>query len=143
MMKRSTFVHIALTSCLLMVTGCGGETPVGDVVKGTVTLDGQPLAKGRISVAPTNDVGTTVGAEIVNGKFEFRIKPGPKTVQITSEKSLGKQKIYPNDPTSPEQERFEQIIPARYNTNTELKMDVKKGGASDINFPLESAKPAA
>ena len=142
MMKRPMIVQIALAGLLLIVTGCGGEKMAGDVVKGTVTLDGKPLDKGRITVSPTDNIGTTVGAEIANGKFELRILAGPKSVQITSDKVVGKHKAYPDDPQSTMVDKIEQIIPERYNAKTELKMDVKAGGSTDIKFPLESAKPA-
>ena len=63
-------------------------------------------------------------------------------VEITSEKVTGKQKAYPDDPKSPEFDIKEQIIPAKYNTNTELKVDVKNGGATEADFTLVSGASA-
>ena len=140
MKMRWNMQLLVVAGGLLFAAGCGGEKPIGDIVKGTVTLDGQPLADGRISLAPTDNVGSTVGGAIKNGKFEVRIQPGPKSVEITSEKITGKQKAYPDDPKSPEFDIKEQILPAKYNSATELKADVKAGGPTEVSFTLESAK---
>ena len=140
MKMRWNMQLLIVAVALMFAAGCGGEKPIGDIVKGTVTLDGKPLAEGRINLVPTNDVGSTVGGAIKNGKFEVRIQPGPKSVQITSEKVTGKQKAYPDDPQSPEFDIKEQILPAKYNTNTELKADVKAGSPTELKFDLESEK---
>jgi len=35
-------------------------------------------------------------------------------------------------------ERPKELIPANFNTNTELKQDIKKGGGNDLTFTLQS-----
>ena len=142
MINQSRILFLFLAGVIAATGGCSGEKPVGDIVQGTVNLDGKPLEKGRVNVVPTDNVGAGVGAEIVNGKFELRIKPGPKLVQITSDKFVGKQKVYPDDPQSTTVDKFEQILPDKYNKATELKMDVKAGGKTQVKFDLESAAPA-
>jgi hypothetical protein len=127
----------------LMLVGCGsGSQAPKYVIKGNVTLDGKPLESGRIDLTPTDDKGTTAGGEIKNGKYEVRILFGPKTVRIISEKIVGKIKMDPNDPQSAEGDVKEQIIPARYNTNTELKVDVQEKSPTIQNFDLVSDQPA-
>ena len=128
--------------CLMFGAGCGAPKPMGDTLKGTVTLDGQPLAKGRVNLVPTDGIGSSAGSEIVDGKFEMRIHSGPKLVEITSDKVTGKQKAYPDDPASPEFDIVTQILPAKYNSKTELKVDVKIGEPTEATFALESEKRA-
>ena len=138
---RHAFV-LALIALAVAVAGCGkadGKAPIG----GTVTLDGEPLEKGRIELIPTDGKGTTTGADIRNGDFQLRADPGPKTVHITAQKVVGREKNYPNDPNSPEHDVIEQLIPSRYNTQTELKCDIKAGKNDDLTFTLNSDKPAA
>lgn len=143
MTLRWNVLLLVLVTCVLSVAGCGkGDGPKTYVVKGTVMLDAQPLATGRITLVPSDGKGASVGGEIKNGNFEVRIIPGPKTVEITSEKVTGKQKAYPDDPKSPEFDIKEQIIPARYNSSTELKVDVKDGGTTETSFSLLSDAPA-
>jgi hypothetical protein len=143
MKLRWNVLLVVVANCALFAVGCGkNDGPKTYVVKGTVTLDGQPLATGRINLVPTEGKGGSVGGEIKNGKYEVRIVNGPKTVEITSEKVTGKQKAYPNDPASPEFDIKEQIIPAKYNTNTELKVLVKDAGTTEENFTLVSEAPA-
>lgn len=141
-LSRHVLSLIAVT-CALSVVGCGkSDGPKTYVVKGTVTLDDQPLPTGHINLVPTDGKGGSAASEIRNGKYEVRIVPGQKSVEITSEKVTGKQKAYPGDPKSPEFDIKEQIIPAKYNSNTELKVDVKAQGATESNFKLVSDAPA-
>lgn len=138
MKMRWNFAILVLVNGVLLSTmGCGkSDGPPTFVVKGTVTLDGKPLETGRINLVPADGKGSSVGGDIKAGKYEVRAGSGSKTVAITSEKVTGKQKQYPNDPQSPEYDVKEQIIPAKYNSNTELKVDVKSEGTTDANFTL-------
>lgn len=143
MKLRCNVLLLVVVCSALSVVGCGGSTgPKTYVVKGTVTLDDKPLPTGRINLVPTDGKGASAGTEIRNGKYEVQIVPGQKSVEITSEKVTGKQKAYPGDPKSPEFDIKEQIIPAKYNSNTELKVDVKAGSATESNFKLVSETPA-
>lgn len=135
--------RLSVAAVLIFISGCGGPKAAGDVVKGTVTLDGKPLETGRINLVPADNKGSSASADIKNGKFELRSLPGPKMVQITCQKVTGKKKPYPNDPQSPEVDVIEQILPAKYNESTELKLDVKAGGTTEQAFALESVKPAS
>jgi hypothetical protein len=138
-------IRIRYTAGLVLVAlavaagGCGksdGKVPV----RGSVSLDGEPLEQGRIELIPSDGKGTTTGAEILDGDFQLRADPGPKTVHITAQKVVGTEKMYPNDPKSPEHDIIEQLIPARYNARTELKCDIKAGENDDLSFSLESDK---
>ncbi len=84
-----------IVTCCLVVAGCGSperpKYPVSHVV-GTVTLDGQPLEKGRCQfnpVAPTP--GVAVSGDVINGKFEIADVPiGKHKVVFQASKETGK-----------------------------------------------------
>lgn len=74
---------IALTAGLL-VTFVGCSKNSGACVRGTVTCNGQVLAKGYITFYPAEGTDTTRGSEIVNGDFTVvNLTPGRKRVYIT------------------------------------------------------------
>src|ERR1700733_7723987 len=68
--------------CLLalILAGCGPKTPVPVPVKGTVTLDGNPLPEGRISFITPGQVPEML--DVKDGRFEGKVKPGKKRVEV-------------------------------------------------------------
>ena len=73
-MKLRCSVLLLFVVSALSVVGCGkSDGPKTYVVKGTVTLDDQPLPTGRINLVPTDGKGASAGTEIKNGKYEVRI----------------------------------------------------------------------
>jgi hypothetical protein len=120
---------------LLLLTGCGGPSDVGGV-EGVVTLDGKPLPdamvqfqpeSGRPSVGMTDTGGhyelqyTADAAGAALGRHTVRISTGGKRMNAET----GEIKEYP------------ERVPAKYNTNTELTVEVKPGG-NELNFDLVS-----
>ncbi|WP_254507756.1 hypothetical protein [Anatilimnocola floriformis] len=74
-------VFVALVMAAAFV-GCGNSQ---GTVSGSVTISGQPLAKGQIQFTPPTG-GTPVGAAIVAGKYTaVNVVPGDKQVLITEE----------------------------------------------------------
>ena len=66
---------------LLLVAGCQEETSV----KGTVTYNGQPLARGILSLVPTGE-GPGEGAKILNGAYQIdSLRPGPMKFGVRGE----------------------------------------------------------
>ncbi len=126
---------VALSSVL----GCGHNGRAA--VEGTVTLDGQPLEKGQIQFNPLpGTAGPTAGADIVNGKFAIPSSGGPFAgnfrVQIT-QASLTGRKVF--DPRSNSMvDEYAQILPARYNSNSQLEAKVSAGGPNSFEFALTS-----
>jgi hypothetical protein len=128
-----------VAACSLLVAAGCNTRPKGmpDLapVKGTVTLDGQPLA--QVDVTFFSEVGGQVagGSTDDSGAYELRFsgkhmgaKIGPNTVRITTPL----QEI-PGAPA------WKEKVPARYNTKSELKADVKPGSEPNtIDFELKS-----
>jgi hypothetical protein len=152
--RRSTY-HLLLGLVLgIATTGCAGS---GDdlprqPVSGTVTMDGQPLPEGVIQFSPTRDTtkGPVVGAnaEIKDGQFsiprEEGLVSGSYKVSISHaelKEAKAKGKTSTNVDTkipSRTKEIGPELIPARYNTESELKTEIKPGGGRDLKFDLKS-----
>lgn len=123
---------LLLTSAL---TGCSSKSG-GNVVKGTVTLDGQPVATGKILFVAADQSSPSAEAQITSGQFEAMVAPGQKRIEIRSPKVTGKKKIY-NTPDSPTIDTVVELLPAKYNSNSELTMTVE-GAEQEQNFDLKS-----
>ena len=126
---------------MITLTGCGGR-PAGvptATVTGKVTLDGTPLEKGSITFIPVDGIGAPSGGNIVKGLYTAEVQLGQKRVEIRSTKVTGQRDAYPGDPKSPKLDIFEELIPLKYNAQSELKSTVNKG-ANTADFPLELPK---
>jgi len=128
MRKIVPFVLLALASCLV---GCGGDTGRASV-SGTVTLDGEPVKNGAITlVALTGDEGPT-GADIVDGYYRIRKTQGPVAgrfrVEIRWPKPTGKRiPVMDGIPDSGMRDELAEAIPVKYNKESVLEIEIQKG----------------
>lgn len=127
---------VALAATLITATGCGPKDP-RITVQGTVTLDGQPLAEGRVGFIPEDKSLGASGAQIEDGRFSIKVYQGPSRVEIIAQK-VGQRSAAPG--ALPEAGIvFSSIIPARYNEKSTLSYNVQS--ASDRPaFDLTSEK---
>jgi hypothetical protein len=138
---------LVVFAALGLAVGCSGPSDdlPREAVSGTVTLDGQPLANGSISFSPAGGSGATGGGDaikggkfsiardsgLVPGNYNFSIYAGANSAERTKPAQAGSLK---------KSEMAKELIPAKYNSNTELRAEVKKGGGNDLTFTLESTK---
>lgn len=120
---------------LAACAGCSSKSNEG-VVTGTVTLDGQPLQEGRILLVSVDQSSPSAEAAITAGQFEAKAPFGQKRVEIRAPKITGKKKMY-NTPDSPTTDVVVELLPAKYNVNSELTMSVD-GADQAQNFDLKS-----
>lgn len=118
----------------LVISGCGGNGLTE--ISGTVTHGGWPIQKGTITFLPPHGDGPTAAAIIKDGTYAVRVAPGLKQVKIDGFKVLGQRRYIPNDPASPMVDVLEQMLPARYNSKTELVCDIASR-ACRRDFALE------
>jgi hypothetical protein len=123
-------------SALALIVAWGCSRTAKSSVSGAVTVDGQPLANGQITFVPVGGASPTAGASIVDGKYKAEVPPGETNIRINAAKITGKRKAY-ETPDSPTVDVVEELLPARYNARTELKMTVT-GGAQEKSFDLKS-----
>jgi hypothetical protein len=115
---------IACLLFALLFAGCSGETE--GTVSGTVRVDGVPVEKGAITFIPADGKTSTSGGEIKDGRYSVHVPVGKMKVSISVPKETRKKKLYPT-PDSPEMAMYDESLPARYNSKTELDLDVKSG----------------
>jgi hypothetical protein len=133
-------VRTSLVLVVLSIGGCGGGGG-RQAIEGSVTLDGKPMEKGQITFVPQGDTkGPTAGAEVVGGKFAIAAVGGPFwgkfRVEITASRPGGRK--VPDRMTGRLVDAYEQFIPARYNTESQLIADVKSGQPNRYEFAVNS-----
>jgi hypothetical protein len=130
-----------LMGCLLIAATCFGAVGCGSGmarVEGKVTFDGEPVNRGMITFEPADGQGTSAGGNVENGQYSVEeVQPGPKLVRISAVKVVGMRREYEADPNSPTTEVTVDLLPERYNTKSELTLDVK-APVTEHNFELVS-----
>ena len=134
-MKRRRNLLLIVLALTPSILACSSEQPQS-TVKGTVTLDGQPLANGLINFVAIDAGAPTAEAAITVGQYEAVVPPGEKRVEIRAPKVSGKQKMY-DTPDSPMVDVVTELLPARYNVESELRMTVTEG-VNEKPFELKS-----
>jgi hypothetical protein len=126
----------SLAASLLILAGCGPREPVPVPVRGTVTLDGAPLAEGKISFITPGQVPETI--DITNGTFDGMAKWGQRRVEIAAYRPY---RIPPDVPKSMHplmKDGKENYLPTKYHRDSELTADVKAEGPNEFTFALTS-----
>jgi hypothetical protein len=121
------FALLALCAAI----GCGGGAKTGQV-EGTVTVNGNPLLEGAILFIPVNGDTATAGGQIAEGKYSVEVPVTQHQVQISAN-VIDTQKTPPN--ATADQIVMKQLVPNRYNVESELVMDVV-GGVNKKDFAL-------
>jgi hypothetical protein len=107
---------------LICLVGCSEGSKA--TVSGKVTLDGAPLKEGLIRFLPADGKSQNADAPIKDGQYTATMPPGEKRVEISAPKVVGKTKMMPD---SPPVDEIAELLPARYNTSSDLKLTVKAG----------------
>lgn len=132
----------ALGLALLVAPGCGPGSGGRLPVQGAVTLDGEPVDEGVIVFLPAGgaDAANRAGGPIKAGRYAIPARqgllPGKYRVEIRWNQKTGRQISVPGDaPNMMDETR--QVVPARYNTRSELTADVMSGSTA-FDFALAS-----
>jgi hypothetical protein len=115
-----------LVSFALLAAAAGCAEPTTGRVSGTVTIDGQPAKMGSIAFMPADGKGRTAGSEIVDGEYAAAVSLGEMKVEIRVPKIVGEKKLY-DTPDSPMKSLMAESLPARFNDETELRLQVAPG----------------
>ena len=137
MVARDCLFVCAALVVAVVFPGCGGESVPKEYsgppsVSGIVTMDGSALAVANVSFE-NSEAGPFQALTDASGNYSF--ESGEATPP------LGKYLVRITDPSRSESagnDSGEAAIPARYNSKTELVVDVLSGKNS-IDFPLLSA----
>jgi len=130
---------MALALLALGVAGCSGTAVELGKVEGTITLDGQPLADADVAFRPKEGGRTAIAVTDSSGHYVLEFAAGeqgalvgPHLVRVTT----FVEEVTADD-GSVEEEGREELVPAKYNEESELEVDVT-GGAQTFDFALES-----
>jgi hypothetical protein len=146
--RPARFVSI-LTLVLPLAAGCGDSDADLAPVRGTVTLDGEPLQDATVEFelqAEPTTYGRTSGSSSY-GRTDFRGRYKLKYNLENNGAMIGKHvvRITTRGETVDETGR-ETIVPERlpekYHLNSQLTADVQPG-SNTFDFPLEIAPPAS
>ena len=112
-------------------------------VTGTITLDGQPLGDGaiRLERPALYAAGKAVGATVRHGSFAISRDQGPTpgTYRVRIYSSSGVEAPSAAGQTDGYQRPMAERLPAIYNTNSELRVDVTAEGPNRFRFELHAA----
>jgi hypothetical protein len=133
--RRVVAGWLALGFIMVSVVGVGCRRgPMRVVVAGTVTYRGQPITDGAITFLPRQaaEAPTTI-VPITDGKYKADsrggLPVGTYAVQIVGFHNRSKSRFQPAEigQPSPEPEKDQQYIPAKYNVQTQLQMTLEPG----------------
>lgn len=128
----------------IVLCGCGGgsdyEGPTRFPLSGKVTFDGQPIDGGSIAFLPQGGTGRPAGGLITNGAYSIPegqgVPEGAYRVEILWGRPTGN-KILDAEDTGEMIDETAQVIPARYNSNSELTANVA-AGTTTFDFDLKA-----
>jgi hypothetical protein len=134
----------ASVAVLFAGDGCSGDGLPRQPVSGFVTLDGQPVSSGAISFYPSlvkdPDSYVSAGAMIDRGYFSIPrsagLVPGRYEVMIHSA-TRAKRRQKRREPGN-DQAVGKERIPAKYNSKSQMAIEIKDAAIKEINFRLVS-----
>lgn len=126
----------------LFAAGCGGGDVRRAAVRGTVTVDGVPLANGHVVFVPVQgSTGPVAGSAIVEGKYDVPAEKGAVLgtvrVEIRGVRKTGRR--IPFGPGTTDE--VVDAVPPEYHRDSTLVRAIAPG-INQLDFALESA-PAA
>jgi hypothetical protein len=131
-----TLLAAALSGCRDRSDGLDREA-----VSGSVTLDGRPIA-GDITFIPKAN-GPSAGGWIADGTYSLGRSTGPAPglyrVEILSIQPTGRTIPDRDGPPGGTTEERKNVVPGRYNVDSKLEAEVKKGGPNTFDFRITSA----
>jgi hypothetical protein len=134
--------RIACLGCgVVLLAGCNTDPLGREAVSGTVHFQGKPLDQGRIQFVPVTKGPTESGATIENGEFRIPrdsgLAPGTYKVSVFSYDQKGAKVQSEEVPGDPGNTQFRERIPKKYNAETTLSVEVKKGGSNVFDLKLD------
>ncbi len=143
--SRSTRRSVLVFGLAAALMGCGGGEDDGRVaVSGVVTLDGRPLDKGHVTLRPLGS-GPAVSGSVRDGEFNLPRSEGPTVgphvVEVVAIRPTGRTIESPDQPGAKVEETVN-IIPPRYNIQSDLRLEATPEGENTFHFDLSSREAA-
>jgi hypothetical protein len=130
-----------LLAALALSPGCssGSAAPRRGKIEGKVTVNGKPVAAGRICFMAIDPNGTNVATVIKDGDFSVPAEQGPTKGKYRVElyvPSATKRRIPDDDNPGKFIEEAPETLPRRYNYDSNLTADYDPGNPQPLNFQL-------
>lgn len=129
---------MGLVAGCAVLAGCGSP----DRATGTVAFDGRRVETGAIIFQALDGSAATQGALIEAGTYAVECRAGRYRVEIRGTRPMDESRVprtMPRIGTAPIQEDY---IPAAFNTESTLEVEVKAGVPNVLDFDLKSPGPA-
>lgn len=135
---------LVLAFLVFPIGGCGLFS--SEAIHGNVALDGQPIDQGSIAFIPTGTTrGASAGCDIIAGAYQLAANAPPLEgqykVEIRSVRPTGRK--IPEPPPAPRgttMDEFRESVPAMYNANTTLTVEITKA-TRQFDFLELKSKP--
>jgi len=148
-MSRYRIYHLGISlmvSALLFLTGCGGSDEIPRApVSGRITMDGEPLANVSVTFQPIVETGQvedtgggSFGKTDEEGNYSLEFVATGETGAVVGKHRVSISTPQPEEAQQDDAFEFEDPIPARYNTHTELTFEVPPDGTEEADFALTS-----
>lgn len=124
--------------CLGLCLGCGKKDPRRPL-SGTVTFQGKALDQGTITLlATTGQPGPVCGALIRQGRFDVSADQGvlPGTYRVTFSSGDPGKTVSPEEYGQGGNPPAVERIPAKFNTESDVTIEVKASGANKFEFAI-------
>ena len=122
------FIFLPCVFFVLFFCGCD-KSPATAIVGGTVLFEDKPLADALVTFQPVDGSRLSGGMTDASGKYALRFTPTKKGAVPGEHKVLIQ--------TAPwESHSVKELLPAKYNSATELKATLKKGRQT-VDFDLK------
>jgi hypothetical protein len=132
--------HVAVALLVLLgPAGCGSRGVTLVRVSGTVTFDGEPVKTGEILFRAADGAVPSHAGPIVAGRYQARVSPGTKRVEIIATRPPAK--VVENPSGSGEPTPVEMYVPDHYNARSMLTADVTAAGPNVFDFQLTGTEP--
>ncbi len=137
------FARMVLLAPLCLLVGCFGSDKIAPV-SGVVTLDGEPLPGAIVGyepIATEGDVEAGYGSYAKtddNGRYTLRSLKNEDGALIGQHRVSVSTVVGKEGPNGEMLGLTKEQVPARYNNDTELVMEVPQGGTDQANLELAS-----
>jgi hypothetical protein len=125
-----------LVICCMVASGCNASDRITST--GRVTLNGQPVEVGLVVFRPIDQGLAAKAATITGGRFVIKTVASRFRVEIRGMRPIEESKIPKTMPRMEGVPVHEDYIPAAYNTESTLEVEVTKGGENSFEFDLSA-----
>ena len=137
---RPRIVLIALLPLLL--TACPDPGPTRGPIRGTVRLDGKPLASGKVRFFAVTSGGIGLEADVLNGQYVVPMEQGPTAgtyrVEFVSHQKTGRKIPDPDGLPGDTKDETVNVVPFRYNRDSRLMIEYDPATDRSFDFDLQT-----